>query len=41
MVCVDVDEDTDHAEIVRVVVAIEPDDIHLARDHRSHLLVYD
>ncbi|MGH8917321.1 MAG: hypothetical protein ACRD0H_03125, partial [Actinomycetes bacterium] len=41
MVCVDVDDNTDHAEITRVVLGIEPDDIHLARDHRGHVLVYD
>lgn len=32
MVCVDIDDDTDHAEITRVVLGIEPHDIHLARD---------
>jgi hypothetical protein len=41
MVCVDVDDDTEHAEVAKVVLGIEHDDIHLARDHRGGFLVYD
>ena len=41
MVLVDVDDDTERTEITRVVVGIEPEDVHLARDHRGHFLVYD
>ena len=37
MVCVDVDEATEHAQITKVV----PGDIGLARDHTGHLLVYN
>jgi len=37
MVCVDVDEATEHAQITEVV----PGDIGLARDHAGHLLVYN
>lgn len=41
MVCVEVDDATEHAEVSKVVLAIEDHDIHLARDHRGHFLVYD
>jgi hypothetical protein len=39
-VCVDVDEHTGDAAILRVV-SVEPDDIHPAHDHTGGLLVYD
>lgn len=41
MVCVDIDDDIEHAEITKVVIGIEPDDIHLARDYHGQFLVYD
>lgn len=41
MVCVEIDDDTEHTEINKVVLCIDPDDIQLARDHRGQFLVYD
>lgn len=41
MVRVEVDDDTEHTEVDKVVVCIDPDDVHLARDHRGQFLVYD
>jgi hypothetical protein len=41
MVLVDVDEQDEHTEVHTVVLADDPDDIHLARDDRGHILVYD
>jgi hypothetical protein len=38
---VDVDDDTEHAEVSKVVLAIEHEDIHLARDDRGGFLIYD
>ncbi len=41
MVRVEIDDDTEHTEVNKVVVCIDPDDIHLARDYRGQFLVYD
>ncbi|KAB1928477.1 hypothetical protein F8271_29085 [Micromonospora sp. ALFpr18c] len=41
MVCVEIDDDTEHTEINKVVLCIDPDDVQLARDHRGQFLVYD
>jgi hypothetical protein len=41
MVRVEIDDDTENTEVTKVVVCIDPDDIHLARDHRGQFLVYN
>ena len=41
MVCVDINDDTEQAEITNVVLITSEQDILLARDHRGHFLVYD
>ena len=41
MVRVEIDDETDHVEVNKVVVCIDPEDIHLARDYRGQFLVYD
>jgi hypothetical protein len=41
MVRVETDDDSEHTGITKVVVCIDPEDIHLARDHRGQFLVYD
>ncbi|TMR19406.1 hypothetical protein ETD86_19750 [Nonomuraea turkmeniaca] len=41
MVRVDIDDHTEHTAVDKVVVCIDPDDIHLARDYRGQSLVYD
>jgi hypothetical protein len=41
MVRVVIDDDTELIEIDKVVVCIDPADIHLARDYRGQFLVYD
>jgi hypothetical protein len=41
MVRVEIDDNTEHTEINKVVVCIDADDIHLARDYRGQFLVYD
>jgi hypothetical protein len=41
MVCVDLDDTGHGGTVVNVVLGDEHDDIHLARDHHGHFLVYD
>lgn len=41
MVRVEITDETEHAEVSKVVVRIDPEDIHLARDYRGQFVVYD
>lgn len=41
MVCVDFDPDASTGKVVTVVLGDDFGDIHLARDHTGHFLVYD
>lgn len=41
MVCVDLGDDGYTGKVVNVVLGDEHNDLHLARDHRGHFLIYD